>query len=813
MKILIVQSKIEFAQTLAEIFIQRGDDVFTTEDIGNAINILQREKSNLLVIDLHLPKDAVLELLRDVRERCPDIGVIISYRYPDLSCELEVKKYGADIFLRSPFSKIRVEQALEKLEQTNIRYKQVSRNIQLAPPSIRIPVGFKIILPYLLLAVLLAMGAGYVVSQVALDTVEDRFVNNLIEVGQLTSAWLVEEENNRLETLRLLAFTEGLSESIINNDVETLRDLVLGLAVNNQEEDIEILDSQGVALVSIRHNPEGGRESYEFSRGESLFAEKKFIQQVLNQQVDDQGDKYAELIQAPWGTYFYIAGPIMGDDNQLVGVVLVGRSISTIVSETRDNLLGEESTFAHVSLYDATGQLIGTTLKELDSINLSNESVSEIFLRQIQESQIRSLDVTGISYREILGPWEVRGGQDVGLVGVSLAETFLVRPSQQTQVQIYILASFGLFLIIIIGMLIARRITQPLNRVVSAASEVSQGKWDVTVEPQGRDELTILAHTFNYMISHLKEGEIYRDLLGRTITPQIRDQLRRTLTSGNLKLEGQSSIASIVISDIREFTVISESENPAIIMSWLNQYYGELVPVINKYDGVTNDFVGDSLMAFFGILPVALDPSESAWQACKATIDILKAVKEMNAQREERDIPPLVTGLGVNTGEVAAGSVGTAERVHYSVIGDTVNVAKRLEGLTKEFGETSAIISQDTYETLGDYREQFNLIPLGSHIVEGKSAPIVIYRLLPLVVETPKPFVIDINTADTLSLTDLPGIGPSLAERIIKNRPYTSVEELIDVKGIGAQSLERFHDFIQLDSSKEVQTTEESSSQ
>jgi len=789
MKVLIVQSEIESAQTLTEIFIQRGDEVYTTVDIGDAIPILQQEEPNLMVLDLHLPEDALFELLRGLQERYPDTGVIISNRYPDLSREMEVKEYGVNIFLRSPFSKTWVEQALKNLEHVDTEDEQSSRSIQSALPSVRISVRFKIILPYLLLALLLAMGAGYVVSRVALDTIEDRFVNNLIEVGQVTSAWLVEEESNRLETLRLLAFTDGLSTSIIENDSATLRDLVLGLVINNQEEAVEILDSQGVALVSIRHIPEGGRESYEFSRGDDIFAEAEFVQQVLNQQVDEQGDKFAGLIQAPWGDYFYIAGPITDDENQLVGAVLVGRSISTMVLETREKLLGEESAFAHVSLYDTTGRPLETTLKELEAINLSDESVSEILLRQDQDSQMRPLDVAGIEYREILGPWEVRGGQDIGLVGVSLAEHFLVRPSQQTQVQIYILATLGLLLIIVVGIILSRRITQPLKQVVAAASEISQGKWDVTVEPQGSDELAVLAHTFNYMVSHLKEGEIYRDLLGRTITPQVRDQLRKGLASGNLKLEGQNTIASVMITDIRSFTVISESEAPTTILGWLNQYYGELVPIINAYDGVTSEFIGDSVMAFFGVLPVTLDPSESARQVCMAAVDILQAVKAMNAKRLELGEPPMVTGIGVNTGEVAAGGMGTADRLHYAIIGDTVNVTQRIEDLTTELGETSAIISEDTYEALGNYRDNFMFTPMGSHIFKGKSEPIMVYRLLPIKIETRPPLLVNINTAPLDDLMILKGVSSKIANRIIEYRStqgnFSDIKEIKKISGIG----------------------------
>lgn len=257
--------------------------------------------------------------------------------------------------------------------------------------------------------------------------------------------------------------------------------------------------------------------------------------------------------------------------------------------------------------------------------------------------------------------------------------------------------------------------------MVTAASQVSQGRWDVTVEPKGRDELAYLAHAFNYMVANLKEGEIYRDLLGRTITPQVRDQLRKGLTSGNLKLEGQNITATVMITDIRHFTDIAEAETPTTILGWLNQYYGELVPIINAHDGVTNEFVGDSIMAFFGVLPVQLPPSESAYQACLAGMEILQVVNEMNAKREAKGEPSLVTGIGINTGVVAAGGMGTADRLHYSLIGDSVNIAQRLEDMTREFGETSLVISQETYKALDQNREEFKFILRG--VIPLKAKP------------------------------------------------------------------------------------------
>ncbi len=284
----------------------------------------------------------------------------------------------------------------------------------------------------------------------------------------------------------------------------------------------------------------------------------------------------------------------------------------------------------------------------------------------------------------------------------------------------------------LIGYLLARSITTPLSEVVGAASKVSQGNWDTTVEISGNDELAFLGSAFNYMVANLQEGEIYRDLLGRSVTPQIREQLRQGLSSGELKLEGQNTVATVIITDIRSFTTVSENQTPTTILSWLNQYYGELVPVIASHGGVTHEFTGDSLMAFFGILPASLAPSESAYQACRAATDMIRVIELMNTSRQELGEPPLITGIGINTGMVAAGGMGSADRLHYAVIGDTVNATARLEGLTKEIGQTSAIISEETFEALGDRQGEFKIVSMGTRIVKGKAESINIFRLISL---------------------------------------------------------------------------------
>ncbi len=285
---------------------------------------------------------------------------------------------------------------------------------------------------------------------------------------------------------------------------------------------------------------------------------------------------------------------------------------------------------------------------------------------------------------------------------------------------------------IALGVYLANRITYPLLHVAVASAKVAQGDLDVQVESTGDDEVAVLAHSFNQMVSGLREGSIYRDLLGRTVSPEIREQLRQGLASGDVSLQGQEAVATVLMSDICGFTTLSESENPTTILGWLNEYFEELVPIITDHGGVIGGFAGDAVLAFFGILPHSLSAQESAWRACQTALAMLEAIERLNIRRTKRGEPIFRAGIGVNTGPVTAGALGSFDRMHYTIIGDTVNATARLENLTRKLGEeNSAVISQHTLLALGERRYEFELESLGAHTVKGKVEQLIVYRLRP----------------------------------------------------------------------------------
>ncbi len=727
---LIIQTSAEKAKLLGKLFAQRGDRAYIVSNTTEFFQFMRKVPPDLVVLDSECPDPFVNRSLQVINQKFHQTQVLITSNRFDLDRELTLKKLGANTFLRAPFTQGRLERAISQTTNRSNQTSLASQRMQASLPKIRTPVQLKIILPYLVLALLLAIGAGYLVTRVALDAIEDRFKNNLIEAGHLAMTWMVEEENRKLESLRLITNIEGLDAALLNENPDEIRELIYGVVLNTGEEAVEILDPQGIAMFSMRHDSGGQRQEYEFSSLDTILADQEFVQKIATNQIDSLGDKYAGVVEIPQGEYLYFAGPLLDANDQLVGIVLVGKTLDNLVADMRHTLLGDENTFAHISLYNSKGDPKATTLIGQQDISVAADLVQLTISNQITESQLRTIYAAEIRYREILGVWKVRQGVDLGLLGVSLAESFFVQPSLFTQIQIMIFASIAVLLIIVLGIYVARLITNPLARVVTAATHVSQGKWDVRVEPKGQDELGYLAHAFNSMTSHLREGEIYRDLLGRTITPQVRDQLRRGISTGNLKLGGQDTVATIMITDIREFTKISDTVDPTTILSWLDSYYGELVPIINSYGGLTHEFAGDSLKAVFGVLPVNLSPQKSAYQACLSALEMLEAIKALNVLRRELGEPPLTTGIGINTGVVAAGGMGSMDRLHYAIIGDTVNVTQRVESLTKFLGVTSALISNDTYIALGEHKQEFQIISQGFHSFQGKPEPMEVFRIL-----------------------------------------------------------------------------------
>ena len=373
-----------------------------------------------------------------------------------------------------------------------------------------IPIRFKITAPYLILSIVLAVAAAYIITQLIVENVEERFIKQLYEAGKISSELSVSYETQLLAGERLLANVEGVAAAIQNNDPETLRSLTLGIIANDQQEAVEFFDLHGNHILSLHHRAGGNPEDYSFSSGGiSAMSGLEVVQKVLAQESDNRGNKFAGLVDTDLGPVLYISGPIYDPQGNLGGVALVGRSLTKLAMDLH------AKTFAQITYYDRTGHVIYSTLPT--PMDLAPELASQtISLKDIQSTRRvlpsqRNLDVTNIPFAEILGSWEVRGNQELGVLGIALSQNAVVQSSTSSRWRIFFLVASANFLIILVGINLANRITRPLLQLVQASMKVSKGNLDVRVEAETNDEISILTDSFNTMVASLHQSQ--KDLI------------------------------------------------------------------------------------------------------------------------------------------------------------------------------------------------------------------------------------------------------------------------------------------------------------
>ncbi|WP_338847193.1 adenylate/guanylate cyclase domain-containing protein [Massilia sp. W12] len=272
----------------------------------------------------------------------------------------------------------------------------------------------------------------------------------------------------------------------------------------------------------------------------------------------------------------------------------------------------------------------------------------------------------------------------------------------------------------LLAVLIARRVTQPVARLARAAQDISAGHYRSVEELNQRDEFGALAHAFNNMVHGLQERDKVRSLLGKVVSPQVAEEL----LSRRIELGGEEREMTLLFSDIRNFTSLAEGLAPSAILQMLNQYLSEMSQQIDQQQGVVDKYIGDAVMALFGA-PVALQ--QHAQAAVQCALAMQAALPELNRNFAAAGWPQLHVGIGVHSGNVVAGNVGSESRMNYTVLGDNVNLAARLEGLCKKYA-VGVIVSEATAQACPD----ICLRELDKVRVKGKSQAVRIYQALGL---------------------------------------------------------------------------------
>jgi len=280
-----------------------------------------------------------------------------------------------------------------------------------------------------------------------------------------------------------------------------------------------------------------------------------------------------------------------------------------------------------------------------------------------------------------------------------------------------LLITGGLALVLAFGvsLFLARGLTRPVEAMVAATRRVAVGDYEARVQVNTRDELSVLADAFNEMTIGLQLKEQYRGVLDKVVSPDV----ARELMSGDVILGGENRKVTVLFADICDFTSLTEGKEPQAVIGLLNECMKILSCAVEETGGIVDKFVGDEIMAVFGA-PLAQE--DQALRAVVAGMRMQEGLKELNRAREGRGEEPLSIRVGVNTGLAVAGNMGSDNRLNYTVLGDSVNLAARLCAAA-EPGEV--LLSGGTQEELGKGLETE---AAGSRDFKGFSHPIPVFR-------------------------------------------------------------------------------------
>ena len=304
--------------------------------------------------------------------------------------------------------------------------------------------------------------------------------------------------------------------------------------------------------------------------------------------------------------------------------------------------------------------------------------------------------------------WETRGS--------SLPAAELAR-----EIFIFSLVLCGIFIVIALrlNVLVGHSILRPIGAMLGVVGRVKEGDFTRRIHVSSNDELGVLGDAGNDMIRGLADRERIMETFGKYVTPEIRDQI----LAGRIPVKGERREATLLFSDLRAFTSYVEENNPEEVILSMREYFTAMQGAIRKHQGLVLQYVGDEIEAVFN---VPVEDRNHAENALRAAIEMRKSLEKLNSERVSRGKIPFRHGIGITTGSVLAGNTGSEDRLSYALIGNTVNLASRIQGLTKDL-QWDILVSQETVQKLS---RTFSLHEESPQNIKGYSLPVTVYKVM-----------------------------------------------------------------------------------
>ena len=320
-------------------------------------------------------------------------------------------------------------------------------------------------------------------------------------------------------------------------------------------------------------------------------------------------------------------------------------------------------------------------------------------------------------------------GRTVGIVGADVQATDVARLQRTVLYSVLTVFGAAALLIALASLAVARSVREPLNRIIEAASAVQRGELTTRLNFERMDEFGLVGRHFDRMVEGLKERDFLRETFGRYVSSGVAEML--LARRDQIALGGEERVVTVLMADLRSYSVISEWLAPPKVLEMLNTYLGEMTAIIDEHQGCVIEFLGDAILAVFGAPFYVADHAE---RAARCAVAMHRRLQELNLMWQDSGLADhwknsgidwIRMGIGLHSGSVVAGNIGSATHMKYSVIGETVNVAARLEALNKELA-TEILLSSEVYMHLpAEITRQ--LTAKGDHTVKGRDWPLRVF--------------------------------------------------------------------------------------
>jgi adenylate cyclase len=409
----------------------------------------------------------------------------------------------------------------------------------------------------------------------------------------------------------------------------------------------------------------------------------------------------------------------------------LNRLCTTARLESANNLIDQAMTLPQVRAYPNHIERFATIRVEIANILPAQTKLQNSFEKYLKQQTIKNYDALDLMQEKIdESRREVSRG--ISKVTRTLHEGTRESANRAKNLKVramwlgWAVTSFACAAGLILAGFITRNLVRPVRELLSHTEMIRTGNLDVNIQINTADEIALLADSFKHMVGELKQKEMIKKLFGKYVDPRIVKVLMHS--KQQLAQSGERQVMSVFFSDIKGFTQICEGLTPSGAVRLLNVYFSLMAESIRDRQGLIDKYIGDSVMAYWG--PPFTSSEEHATLACLAALDQQALLPKFHVLLQEvmcrRNVPTFEVRMGISTGDVIVGSIGSEDARSYTVIGDTVNLGSRIESANKYYN-TRILICEKTRALAGDAIEtrEIDIIRF-----VGKNDPVRVYELI-----------------------------------------------------------------------------------